>query len=159
MADYQIETKKAFTILGLGTTLSGNFSEMAQQKSDWWQKITSGLELETLEVEAVNNNLYAVNEAQDNEYHYYVGREVASDAKTMETNQTIINFPAGDYVVIKAVAATPVELFSLLEEKAFGEILPEISDYTYVGGPNATVLTGVEDLKAFGEIWIPVTAK
>ncbi|ERI08854.1 hypothetical protein HMPREF0083_03067 [Aneurinibacillus aneurinilyticus ATCC 12856] len=42
---------------------------------------------------------------------------------------------------------------------AFGQVLAEAKNFTYVGGPNATVEMGRRNGLVFGEMWIPVVVK
>ncbi|MNP62605.1 hypothetical protein D3C76_1579020 [compost metagenome] len=71
----------------------------------------------------------------------------------------IIQFPAGDYVVVKGEAETADELNNTLSGIAFGQALPEAVEYAYVGGPNTTVEMGRKNGQIYGEMWIPVVKK
>ncbi|WP_164511542.1 GyrI-like domain-containing protein [Levilactobacillus cerevisiae] len=156
MANYTIETKPAFTVLGLDTILTGNFPEMGQQKADFWQKVNADHALDNLA--GINDYPFAVNEAINGEFHYYAGRQVAADTNAAE-GQRLIEFPAGKYLVITGAAADQMGLYNALEGPAFGEILPQLSDYAYVGGPNTSYMTGSDDAGVHGEMLVPLVAK
>lgn len=156
MADYKIETKAAFTVLGIGTVLTGGFPEMGQQKTAFWQKINAERALDQLP--GRNDYPFAVNEAVNGEFHYYAGREVATDT-VAKTGQRLIEFPAGKYLVITGNAADQVGLYNALEGPAFGEILPQLTDYAYVGGPNTSYVTGTTAAGVVGEMLVPLVEK
>lgn len=71
----------------------------------------------------------------------------------------VIQFPKGDYLVVKGEAETAVELNNKLAGIAFGQVLPEAKNFAYVGGPNAMVEMGQRNGLVFGEMWIPVVRK
>ncbi|WP_341779204.1 effector binding domain-containing protein [Levilactobacillus sp. HBUAS70063] len=156
MADYTIETKAAFTVLGIGTVLTGGFPEMGQQKTAFWQKINAERALDQLP--GLNDYPFAVNEAVNGEFHYYAGREVAADAAA-KAGQRLIEFPAGKYLVITGHAADQMGLYNALEGPAFGEILPQLTDYAYVGGPNTSYVTGTTATGVTGEMLVPLVEK
>lgn len=156
MANCTIETKAAFTVLGIDKVLTGNFPEMGQQKMDFWQKINADHALDGLP--GINDYSFAVNEAINGEFHYYAGRQVTADA-TAETGQRLIEFPAGKYLVITGTAADQMSLYNSLEGPAFGEILPQLTDYAYVGGPNTSYVTGRDDQGVHGEMLVPLVEK
>ncbi|KRN28761.1 hypothetical protein IV38_GL000966 [Lactobacillus selangorensis] len=156
MADYRIEKKDAFTVVGFEKDLSGDYSLMPQQKADFWQQATGDPAFEKLAQKAVNDYEFAVNEATPDGARYYVGRQVAAP---VQADWAHIHFDAGNYLVIDGTGATATELFSNLEKTAFGDVLKNLTDYQYVGGPNTTILQGHKGTQAMGEIWIPVTAQ
>lgn len=71
----------------------------------------------------------------------------------------MIQFPQGEYVVVKGEAETAEVLHETLTGTAFGEALPAAQDVAYVGGPNTSVEMGQRGGKVFGEMWIPVVRK
>ncbi|MNI99170.1 hypothetical protein D3C73_1581820 [compost metagenome] len=71
----------------------------------------------------------------------------------------VIQFPKGDYLVVKGEAQTADELNNKLAGVAFGQALPEAKNFAYVGGPNTTALMGQRNGLVFGEMWIPVVRK
>jgi len=156
MANYTIETKPAFTVLGLDKVLTGGFSEMGQQKQDFWKKINADHALDQLT--GINDYPFAVNEAINGEFHYYAGRQVAADTQAA-TGQRLIEFPAGKYLVITGTAADQMGLYNSLEGPVFGEILPQLDDYAYVGGPNTSYVTGTDANGVHGEMLVPLVEK
>lgn len=62
-------------------------------------------------------------------------------------------------IVVKGEANTDEELSNKLTDIAFGEVLMEVTDVSYVGGPNAAVLMRQEEGLVYGEMWIPVVRK
>lgn len=71
----------------------------------------------------------------------------------------VIQFPKGEYLVVKGEGTTSEELSNKLTGIAFGQILPEAKNFAYVGGPNATVEMGLRNGLVFGEMWIPIVRK
>lgn len=156
MANYQIETKPAFTVLGLETTLTGDYFKMGQQKESFWNQVNAAKSLTPLA--GLNDFEFAVNEAINGVLHYYAGRQV--DPTTVATTgQRLIQFPAGKYLVITAQADNQMGLYNALEGLAFGQILPTLNDYAYVGGPNTAVKMTATKTGVSGEMWIPLVAK
>jgi len=159
MADYTLEEKESFTVLGLGTELKSDYTDYAginKEKSDFWQAIKQDGGLDTLKSLATNDYIFAVNEAVNNKMMHYAG--VMTDA-TLSEESRVIQFPKGAYLVVKGEAKTADELSNMLTGIAFGQVLPEVKDFAYVGGPNATVEMGHRNGLVFGEMWIPVVKK
>ncbi|MFC6274127.1 effector binding domain-containing protein [Levilactobacillus tangyuanensis] len=156
MANYTIETKAAFTVLGIDKQLTGDYSTMGQQKQDFWQTINADHALDKLT--GINDYPFAVNEAINGEFHYYAGRQVAVDT-TAAAGQRLIEFPAGKYLVITGTAADQMGVYNALEGPAFGEILPQLTDYAYVGGPNTSFVTGTDADGVHGEMLVPLVEK
>ncbi|MGJ8730785.1 GyrI-like domain-containing protein [Listeria aquatica] len=159
MADYKLETKDEFTVLGIGTELISDYRDFEginREKQAFWASIKQDGRLEKLKQVASNAYLFAVNEAVNNKMMYYAGvltEENLSDATRM------IQFPKGEYVVVGGEAATTEELSNTLAGIAFGQVLSEVEGVAYVGGPNAVVEMGERDGRVYGEIWIPVVQK
>ena len=87
---------------------------------------------------------------------YYAG--VMTDSSVLEEHR-VIQFPKGQYLVVKGEGKSADELSSMLTGIAFGQVLPAADNYAYVGGPNATVEMGQRDSLVYGEMWIPVVKK
>lgn len=115
MTNYEIQSKTAFAVLGLGTTLTGDYQALPAQKQAFWEKVNADGQLTTLAQRAQNELKFAVNEAINGEMHYYAGVQVAADTPTSGAAMRLIQFPAGNYLVIRGSAATAFELFSQLE--------------------------------------------
>lgn len=155
---YSIQHKSAFTILGFGRTVQygegvDKFAQITRQKQQLWNDVTADGRLKQLTDLAPDSNLFAVNEAYQNEMWYYAGVESSADAPA---NARAISFPDSEYLVVTGAAENPGQLFAMLEGEAFGKALGEIGDYAYVGGPNAAVTLGEADGMVTGEMWIPV---
>ncbi|MBO1005468.1 GyrI-like domain-containing protein [Pseudogracilibacillus auburnensis] len=159
MADYTIEEKDGFTVLGIGTELTSDYTDFAginKEKVDFWQTVQEDGTLDTLKAIAINDYIFAVNEAVNNKMMHYAG--VMTEESLPEASR-VIQFPKGDYLVVKGEAKTSDELHLTLTGIAFGEALAAVNDYAYVGGPNAAVVMGERNGVVFGEMWIPVVKK
>lgn len=159
MADYTLEEKDSFIVIGIGTELKSHYTDFVglnKEKSDFWQAISEDGTLDALKAMATNDYIFAVNEAVNNKMMYYAG--VMTDSKAPEEAR-VIQFPKGDYLVVKGEARTSDELNNKLAGIAFGQVLPVVNNFAYVGGPNATVEIGHENGLVFGEMWIPVVKK
>ena len=159
MADYTLEEKASFTVLGFGTELKSYYTDFAglnKEKSDFWQTISQDGRLETLKAMATNDYVFTVNEAVNNKMMHYAG--VITEASAPEEAR-VIQFPKGEYLVVKGEGKTAGELNNKLAGLAFGQVLPEAKNFAYVGGPNTTVEMGQRNGLIYGEMWIPVVKK
>jgi len=159
MADYTLVEKDGFTVLGFGTELTSHYTDYAginKEKLDFWQAFSQDGRLDHLKTIATNDYIFAVNEAVNNKMMHYAG--VMTEAATPEEAR-LIQFPKGDYLVVKGEGASSEELNNSLSGIAFGQVLPEAKNFAYVGGPNATVEMGQRNGLVYGEIWIPVVRK
>jgi predicted transcriptional regulator YdeE len=160
MADYTLEEKESFIVLGLGTELKSDYTDFAglnKEKSDFWQAASLDGRLDTLKAMAVNDYIFAVNEAVNNKMMHYAG--VMAEASAAPEEARVIQFPKGEYLVVKGEAKTSDELNNMLAGIAFGQVLPEAKNFAYVGGPNTAVEMGRRNGLVFGEMWIPVVRK
>lgn len=156
MANYLLEEKDSFTVLGIGTDLKSEYTDYAgihKEKADFWQVINQDGTLDKLKKIAANDYLFVVNEAVNNKMMHYAG--VMTEESLPEATR-LIEFPKGEYIVVKGEANTDQELSDKLTGIAFGEVLVEVTDVSYVGGPNAAVVMGEKDGLVYGEMWIPV---
>jgi len=159
MTEYILEEKDSFTVLGIGTELKSDYTDFAginKEKADFWLAIKQDGKLDTLKALATNDYIFAVNEAVNNKMMYYAG--VMTEASIPEESR-VIQFPKGEYVVVKGEAETADEMSNKLTGIAFGQVLPEATNFAYVGGPNATVEMGQQNGLVYGEMWIPVVRK
>ncbi|RAR43909.1 GyrI-like domain-containing protein [Paenibacillus sp. MDMC362] len=159
MTNYTLEEKDSFIVLGIGTELQSDYTDYAginKEKADFWETVKQDGSLETLKAVAANDYIFAVNEAVNNKMMYYAG--VMTETSLPEATR-VIQFPKGEYLVVKGEANTADELSNNLTGIAFGQVLPEAQNFAYVGGPNATVEMGQRDGLVFGELWIPVVRK
>lgn len=156
MAQFTLEQKDSFTVIGLGTELKSHYTDYAginQEKLDFWQAVSQDGRLDYLKEIANNDYIFVVNEAVNNKMMHYAG--VMTEAAAPEEAR-VIEFPKGEYVVVKGEAKTVDELNNTLTGLAFGQVLPEAKNFAYVGGPNTTVLMGQQNGLFLGEMWIPV---
>jgi predicted transcriptional regulator YdeE len=159
MADYTLEEKDSFTVLGFGIELKSDYTDYAgitKEKADFWSAVKQDRRLDTLKALATNDNIFAVNEAVNNKMMHYAG---VMTEKSLPEATRVIQFPKGEYLVVKGEAKTSEELSNMLTGIAFGQVLPEAKDFAYVGGPNASVEMGQRNGLVFGEMWIPVVRK
>ncbi|MGG2016979.1 GyrI-like domain-containing protein [Bacillus sp. S10(2024)] len=159
MTDYTLEEKDSFTVLGIGTELKSDYTDYAsinKEKSDFWRAVKQDGRLDTLKAIAANNYIFAVNEAVNNKMMHYAG--VMTEVSVPEESR-IIQFPKGEYLVVKGEGNTADELSNKLTGIAFGQVLPEAKNFAYVGGPNAMVEMEQRNGLVFGEMWIPVVRK
>ncbi|MGE7273861.1 GyrI-like domain-containing protein [Brevibacillus panacihumi] len=159
MADFTLEEKDGFTVLGIGIELQSDYRDFAgitKEKADFWSAIKQDGRLDTLKTVATNDYIFAVNEAVNSKMMHYAG--VMTEATLPEATR-VIQFPKGEYLVVKGEGKTFDELSNMLTGIAFGQVLPEAKDFAYVGGPNTTVDMGMRDGLVVGEIWIPVVRK
>lgn len=157
--DYTVENKDGFIVVGFGTELKSHYTDFTglnKEKSDFWQAVSHDGRLDTLRAIAANDYIFAVNEAVNNKMMHYAG--VMTDAAAPEEAR-VIQFPRGEYLVVKGQGKTSEELNNKLTGLAFGEALPEAKNYAYVGAPNAMVEMGQQNGLIFGEMWIPVVRK
>ncbi|QHW32265.1 AraC family transcriptional regulator [Paenibacillus rhizovicinus] len=161
MANYTLEQKKGFTVYGLGTELKSSYTDyagMSREKSEFWQAVGENGRLDTLKAMAANDYVFAVNEAVNSKMMHYAGVMTATTAPATEGSRDI-QFPEGEYLVVKGEAKTAEELNNQVSGIAFGQVLPEAKDFAYVGGPNATVVMEERNGLVAGEMWIPVVRK
>ena len=159
MADYTLEEKESFTVVGIGTELKSNYTDYAginKEKADFWMAVEQDGTLDTLKSVATNDYIFAVNEAVNNKMMHYAG---VLTEETVPDATRIIQFPKGAYLVVKGEAETGMELSNQLTGVAFGQALPEAKDFAYVGGPNTAVEMGQRNGLVYGEMWIPVVKK
>ncbi|WP_098745553.1 GyrI-like domain-containing protein [Paenibacillus sp. EZ-K15] len=159
MTNYTLEEKDSFIVLGIGTELQSDYTDYAginQEKADFWEAVKQDGRLVTLKNIAANDYIFAVNEAVNNKMMYYAG--VMTEESLPEATR-VIQFPKGEYLVVKGEGKTAEELSNTLTGIAFGQVLPEAQNIAYVGGPNATVEMGQRNGLVFGEVWIPVVRK
>ena len=159
MTNYTLEEKDSFIVLGIGTELKSDYTDYAginKEKADFWCAVEQDGRLDTLKAIATNDYIFAVNEAVNNKMMHYAG--VMTDASVSEESR-VIQFPKGEYLVVKGEGETSAELTNKLAGIAFGQALPEAKEISYVGGPNTTVEMGQRNGMVYGEMWIPVVRK
>ncbi|KRE97764.1 transcriptional regulator [Paenibacillus sp. Soil766] len=159
MAAYILEEKDSFIVIGVGTELKSDYTDYAgmnKEKENFWQAVEQDGRLDALKAIATNDYIFAVNELVNHKRMYYAG--VMTEGSVPGEHRAI-QFPKGQYLIVKGEGKTSDELSSMLTGIVFGQVLPEAKDFTYVGGPNATVEMGQRDGFVFGEMWIPIVKK
>ncbi|MGN4425120.1 GyrI-like domain-containing protein [Bacillus cereus group sp. MYBK30-1] len=159
MKNYTLEEKDSFIVLGIGTELKSEYTDFAginKEKEDFWWAVKQDGRLDTLKAIATNDYIFSVSEAVNNKMMYYAG---VMTEETIQEESRVIQFPMGEYLVVKGEGKTAEELSNKLTGIAFGQVLREAKDFAYVGGPNATVEMGQRNGLVFGEMWIPVVRK
>src|SRR5690625_6301 len=156
MANYTLEEKDSFTVLGFGIEIKSDYTDQAginKEKADFWQAVNQDGRLDKLKTVAKNDYFFVVNEAVNNKMMHYAG--VMTEESLPEATR-LIQFPKGEYIIVKGKANTDEELSNMLTSISFGKVLMEVTDVAYVGGPNAAVIMGQEGGLVYGEMWIPV---
>ncbi|MGM0867426.1 MAG: GyrI-like domain-containing protein [Bacillota bacterium] len=159
MTNYTLEEKESFTVLGIGTELKSDYTDyagIAKEKADFWSAVNQDGTLDKLKAVATNDYIFVVNEAVNNRMMHYAG--VMTEASLPEASR-VIQFPKGEYLVVKGEAETDEALSNLVTGIAFGQVLPEAKNFAYVGGPNTSVVMGQRNGLVIGEMWIPVVRK
>ncbi|SDD83591.1 Predicted transcriptional regulator YdeE, contains AraC-type DNA-binding domain [Paenibacillus sp. UNCCL117] len=159
MAAYTLEEKDSFVVLGIGTELKSSYTDYAginKEKESFWRTMEEDGRLDALKAIATNEYVFAVSEAVNHKMMYYAG--VMTEASVQEEHR-LIQFPKGQYLVVKGEGKTADELSNKLSGIAFGQVLPQADNFAYVGGPNTTVEMGQRDGVVFGEMWVPVVKK
>ncbi|WP_136607442.1 GyrI-like domain-containing protein [Paenibacillus dokdonensis] len=159
MTAYNFEEKESFIVLGIGTELKSNYTDYAgmnKEKENFWQAVEQDGRLDALKAIAKNDYIFAVNEAVNNKMMYYAG---VMTEKSVPEEHRVIQFPKGQYLVVKGEGKTAEEMSNTLIGIAFGQALPEAQNFAYVGGPNTTVEMGQRDGLVYGEVWVPVVSK
>ncbi|MBP1043380.1 effector binding domain-containing protein [Vagococcus sp. BWB3-3] len=156
MANYTIEEKASFTVLGFGVELKSDYTDfmgIAKEKAAFLAQAQADGTIDRLKKVALNDDFFIVNEAINNKMMYYVG---VMSKETLPEATRLIQFPKGDYLVIPGEGSTSEELSNNLTNLAFGKVLGEVSEVAYVGGPNTSVEKGTRDGMFIGEMWLPV---
>ncbi|QCJ44997.1 AraC family transcriptional regulator [Bacillus sp. S3] len=159
MENYTLEEKDSFTVLGIGTELKSHYTDFAgitKEKADFWQAVKEDGRLDSLKKIATNDYIFVVNEAVNNKMMHYAG--VMTEESLPEADR-VIQFPKGEYLVVKGEANSAEELSNMVTGIAFGQVLPEAKNFAYVGGPNTAVIMGQRNGLVYGEMWIPVVRK
>jgi len=159
MAHHYFEDKEAFTLIGISTELVADytdFEEINKQKAAFWQKVNEDGTVQKLIDESIDGHLFVINEAVDNKMMHSVG--VQADHE-IDGTVKVTDFPEGKYLIIEDKADDRQTLNDLLTYAAFGQVLNEITDYAYVGGPNAVVHMEIKEDQHLGQMWLPVVAQ
>ncbi|MZQ83287.1 hypothetical protein GQF01_14320 [Paenibacillus sp. 5J-6] len=66
----------------------------------------------------------------------------------------VLDFLAGDYIVVPGTGADQNRLADEITGKVFGGLMQEITDYKYVGPGNSTFVKANESGECYGEMWL-----
>jgi len=158
MADYTLEHKKSFTLTAYGFSIRSNFQDMQavqKEKLEFWGKLKADGRFHQLKDAAKDDREWSVNEVYQGKPWNYFAVEAG---KSVPDATRIIEFPESEYIVV-AGHGDKEALFDQLTYRAFGEILTQVTDYAYIGGPNATFRQDNGDGTFYGEFWVPVVKK
>ncbi|MEC0240674.1 GyrI-like domain-containing protein [Paenibacillus dokdonensis] len=158
MADYTLEHKKSFTLTAYGFSIQSNFQDipaLQKEKAEFWGRLKADGRFNKLKDAAKDDREWSVNEVyQGKPWNYFAveaGKSVADATR-------VIEFPESDYIVV-AGNGDKETLFDQLTYRAFSEVLAKVTDYAYIGGPNATYRNDNGDGTFYGEFWVPVVKK
>ncbi|NOU98538.1 hypothetical protein [Paenibacillus planticolens] len=68
----------------------------------------------------------------------------------------VLDFLAGEYLVVPGTGADKDRLADEITGKVFGGLIQEITDYKYVGPGNSTFVKANETGEFYGEMWLRV---
>ena len=158
MAEYTIEHKKFFTLTAYGFSIRSNFQDMTalqKEKAEFWGRLKADGRFDKLKVAAKDDREWSVNEVYQGKPWNYFAVEAG---KSVGDATRIIEFPESEYIVVAGTGEKEA-LFDQLTYHAFGDVLPRITDYAYIGGPNATYRLDKGDGSFYGEFWVPVVKR
>lgn len=158
MADYTLDHKKSFTLTAYGFSIRSNFQDVTalqKEKAEFWGGLKADGRFDKLKSAAKNDLEWSVNEVYQGKPWNYFAVEAG---KTVADATRIIEFPESEYIVV-AGEGDKEALFDQLTYRAFGEVLSNVTDYAYVGGPNATYRKDNGDGTFYGEFWVPVVKR
>lgn len=154
MANYSIKTiPENYKMTAFGVTLedfndwAGNAAKTAAKKAE----ITENGKLA---------ELLALADGQEYQINYNVGGKAWRGFGVMGEfdleGAVVLDFLAGDYLVVPGTGADKDRLADEITGKVFGGLLQQITDYKYVGPGNATFVKPAENGEYYGEMWLRV---
>ena len=158
MTDYTLEHKKSFTLTAYGFSIRSDFqdiSSLQKEKAEFWGRLKADGRYDKLKYAAKNDREWSVNEVYQGKPWNYFAVEAG---KSVVDATRFIEFPESEYIVV-AGNGEKEALFDQLTYLAFSEVLPQITDYAYIGGPNATYRKDNGDGTFYGEFCVPVVKK
>ncbi|QNK57065.1 MULTISPECIES: hypothetical protein [Paenibacillus] len=152
MSNYSIQTiSENYKMTAFGVLLedyndwSGNAAKTAAKKAE----ITENGKLAEL-LTLADGQEYQINYVIDGKAWRGFG---VMDAYDVE-GAVVLDFLAGDYLVVSGTGAEKDRLADEITGKVFGGLLQEITDYKYVGPGNSTFVKATEDGTFYGEMWL-----
>ncbi|MDG0795125.1 GyrI-like domain-containing protein [Cohnella ginsengisoli] len=158
MESYSVEHKASFTLTAYGFSMQSHFQDapaMQKEKAAFWGGLKADGRFDKLKAAAKDDREWSVNEVyQGRPWNYFA----VEASKSVGDATRIIEFPESEYIVV-AGTGDKEALFDQLTYRAFGEVLSQVTDYAYIGGPNATYRKENGDGTFYGEFWVPVVKK
>ncbi|MCR2805417.1 GyrI-like domain-containing protein [Paenibacillus soyae] len=152
MTNYSIQTiSENYKMTAFGVTLedyndwAGNAAKTAAKKAE----ITENGKLA---------ELLALADGQEYQLNYVLGgkawRGFGVKGEFDLEGTIVLNFLAGDYIVVPGTGADQDRLADEITGKVFGGLLEQITDYKYVGPGNSTFVKAADNGEFYGEIWL-----
>ncbi|QHT61118.1 hypothetical protein GXP70_14925 [Paenibacillus lycopersici] len=154
MSNYAIKTiSENFKMTAFGVTLedyndwAGNAAATAAKKAE----ITENGKLAEL-LALADGQEYQINYAIDRKAWRGFGVMGAFDAE----GAVVLDFLAGDYLVVPGTGADKDRLADEITGRVFGGLLQEIAEYKYVGPGNSIFVRAADNGGFYGEMWLRV---
>lgn len=152
MSNYAIKTiSENYKMTGFGVILedyndwAGNAAKTAAKKAE----ITENGKLA---------ELLALADGQEYQINYVINGKAWRGFGVMGEfdveGAVVLDFLAGDYIVVPGTGADRERLADEITGKVFGGLLQEITDYKYVGPGNSTFVKAAENGEFYGEMWL-----
>ncbi|SFB52265.1 hypothetical protein SAMN05216312_111174 [Cohnella sp. OV330] len=152
MSNYSIQTiSENYKMTAFGVILedyndwAGNAAKTAAKKAE----ITENGKLA---------ELLALADGQEYQINYVIGGKAWRGFGVMGAydveDAVVLDFLAGEYLVVPGTGADKDRLPDEITGKVFGGLLQEITDYKYVGPGNSTFVKAAEDGNFYGEMWL-----
>ncbi|WP_168123295.1 hypothetical protein [Paenibacillus sp. HB172176] len=152
MSNYSIKTvSENYKMTGFGVVLedynnwAGNAAKTASKKAEI---IENGKLAELLAL--ADGQEYQINYVIDGKAWRGFGVMGEFDVE----DAVVLDFLAGDYIVVGGTGADKDHLADEITGKVFGGTLQEITDYKYVGPGNSTFVKEAENGGFYGEMWL-----
>jgi len=152
MSNYSIQTiAENYKMTGFGVILedyndwAGNAAKTAAKKAE----ITENGKLAEL-LALADGQEYQINYVLDGKAWRGFGVMGAYDVE----GAVVLDFLAGDYIVVPGTGADKDRLPDEITGNVFGGLLQQITDYKYVGPGNSTFVKAAEDGTFYGEMWL-----
>ncbi|WP_309123410.1 hypothetical protein [Paenibacillus sp.] len=152
MTNYSIQTiSENFKMTALGVTL--------EDYSDW---AGNAAKTAAKKVEITENGtlaeLLALADGQQYQINYVLGgkpfRGFGVKGEFDLEGAIVLDFLAGDYIVVPGTGADKDALADEITGNVFGGMLQQITDYKYVGPGNYTFVKAAENGEFYGEMWL-----
>ncbi|WP_123043180.1 hypothetical protein [Cohnella candidum] len=152
MSDYSIKTiTENYKMTAYGVLLedfndwAGNAAKTAAKKAE----VTENGKLA---------ELLALADGQEYQINYVIGgkgwRGFGVMGEFDAEGAVVLDFLAGDYIVVPGTGADKDRLADEITGKVFGGMLQEITDYKYVGPGNSTFVKAAGNGEFYGEMWL-----